>query len=79
MFSVHVKNGIGLSRVREKTQVGLEPKYQTKFEGVDRRDKNRYDKNYMLMMGQCENCVHFVKALKNRTTGEHCVSERCVK
>ena len=34
-FAVHVKNSIPLSRVREKTQVGLDPKFQKKFEGVD--------------------------------------------
>jgi len=78
-FAVHVKNSIPMSRIREKTQAGLEPKYRTKFEGVDRRDTNRYAKNFSKMMGACESCEHFDKAQKNTTTGEHCKTEVCVK
>jgi len=79
MFAVHVKNSIPLSRIREKTQVGLPDKYRTRFEGVDRRDTNRYAKNFSKMIGVCEDCEHFVKSKRNTTTGEHCKAEQCVK
>jgi len=78
-FAVHVKNSIPMSRIREKTQASLEPKYRQKFEGVDRRDTNRYAKNFSKMTGACETCEHFVRSKRGTTTGEHCRKEQCIK
>ena len=78
-FNVHVKNGISLSRVREKTQVGLEDKYKMKFEGVDQRDDKRYEKNFSRMMGLCDKCKDYDKSKKDTVTGEHCRREFCNK
>jgi len=78
-FAVHVKNSIPMSRIREKTQAGLEPNQRTKFEGVDRRDTARYAKNFSKMTGVCERCEHFDKSKRDKTTGEHCSQVVCLK
>ena len=78
-FAVHVKHGIGLGRIRSKTQVGLEPKYQTSFKAVDQQDKTRYNKNYMLLTGKCRKCENFLMSQRHKTDGSHCFLERCVK
>lgn len=78
-FAVHVKNSISMSKIREKTQVGLEDKYKTNFEATEQQDDTRYAKNFMRMSGECRKCEYYVEAKKNTTTGEHCSQERCVK
>jgi len=86
-FNVHVKHGISLSRIREKTQVGLEPKYQRNFRGVDLMmdakgiysNSSRYRKNVARMKGLCRGCENFVPSKAKTTTGEHCSKEFCIK
>lgn len=86
-FNVHVKHGISLSRIREKTQVGLEPKYQKNFRGVDAfmdsKGKNsqhsRYQKNMARLQGKCRGCKNFVPAKAKTVTGEHCSRRFCDK
>lgn len=76
-FAVHVKNSIPMSRIREKTEAGFVNK--TKFEGVDRRDRKRYEKNFARGQGLCRKCDKFIKAKSETITGEHCSSEHCVE
>lgn len=86
-FAVHVKNGISMSRIREKTQVGLEPKYQRNYRGIDAMmdSKGRYSgntrfaKNIARMQGLCKGCKHFVKAKAKTVTGAHCGRKVCGK
>jgi len=77
VFAVHVKNGISLSRVREKTQVGLEDKYKSKFEAVDQQDDTAYAKGWSFMMGHCAACESFVEGFVG--VGNHCKLDRCDK
>lgn len=78
-FAVHVKNSIPMSRIREKTNAGLEDAYKTKYEATEQRDDTRFAKNFSRMMGECAKCENYVKAKARTTTGEHCSQERCVK
>lgn len=86
-FNVHVKHGIPLSRIREKTQVGLEDKYKHNFDGcdmlMDSKGRNslhsRYQKNIARMQGLCKGCENFVKSKAKTVTGEHCSMEFCDK
>ena len=78
-FNIIVKNSILLSRIREKTQVGLEPKYQTSFAAKDQQDNTLYAKNYARIQGLCKVCVNFVRDKVNTVTGEHCSLGICDK
>lgn len=86
-FNVHVKHGIPLSRIREKTQVGLEPKYRRNFRGVDLMmdakgtysNNSRYQKNVARMQGLCKGCDNFVTENAKTVTGEHCRRKVCMK
>jgi len=80
------KNYHSRDTILKKCNVGFEPKYQLKTEGIGRslqdwKDSNRrYGKNYMNAKGLCAACPHFNPEKKNTITGEHCrldFSESC--
>lgn len=86
VFAVHVKNGISMSRVRDKCNVGLEPKYQTNYKGIDaqkdskgKNTRARFEKNMCRIKGLCRGCNNFVPAKAKAVTGEHCSRKICNK
>ena len=76
-----------MSKIRAKCNVGLEPKYQTKYDGIDmfkgRKGKNsehsRFQKNIARMQGLCKGCNNFVPAKAKTVDGSHCKRGICDK
>ena len=59
--------------------LGWAPGSEKKFkEGVEQRDKVRFDKNHSLMQGLCDKCDMF-KGTAPKADGSHCKGERCLK
>lgn len=87
VFAIHKRHNISMSRIREKCNAGLEPKYQTNYRGIDsfkgkdgkNSEHSRYQKNIARMQGLCKGCKHFVPSKANTTTGEHCNRSVCGK
>ena len=87
VFAIIKKNNISMSKIRAKCNEGLEPKYQTKYEGIDllkgpdgkNSEHSRFQKNMARMQGKCKGCKHFVPAKAKTVTGEHCGRKTCDK
>ena len=86
VFAIHKRHNISMSRIREKCNVGLEPKYQTNYKGIDAQKdskgknlRSRFEKNLARMKGLCKGCNNFVPAKAKTVTGEHCSKGICDK
>ena len=86
-FAIHKRYNISMAKIRDKTNVGLEPGYQQKYEGRDmfkspdgrHTGQSRYAKNIARMKGLCKKCEHYVPDKANTVTGEHCGRKVCAK
>ena len=86
-FAIHKRYNISMAKIRDKTNVGLEPAYQQKYEGKElfkspdgrHTGQSRYAKNMARMKGLCKGCEHFVLTKAETCTGEHCGRKVCAK
>ncbi|MCJ7483886.1 MAG: hypothetical protein MUO31_13085 [Thermodesulfovibrionales bacterium] len=86
-FAIHKRYNISMAKIRDKTNVGLEPAYQQKYEGKELfKSPNgtytglaRYAKNIARMKGLCKTCEHYVPENVKTVDGSHCERKVCAK
>lgn len=85
-FAIHKRYNISMAKIRDKTNVGFEPKYQTNYRGIDaqkdpkgKSTRSRYEKNVARIKGLCGTCEHYVPVNVRTVDGSHCGRKVCGK